>query len=208
VGEMLARLGLRHTVITCVDRDDLADGGAAHWAETIREVKARCKDMTLEVLVGDFQGSTAAVDTVLQAEPDVFAHNLETVPRLSREVRVQARYDRSYRVLAHAKAKGAITKTGLMLGLGETLDEVRQVMRETREIGVDILTLGQYLSPSRNHLAVARYAHPDEFAALADEARAMGFPHVEAGPLVRSSYHADGQRDIVRELAHLRSASR
>jgi lipoyl synthase len=205
VGEMLARLALRHTVITCVDRDDLDDGGAAHWAATIREVKARCPDMTLEVLVGDFQGDTAAVDTVLAAEPDVYAHNLETVPRLSRQVRVQARYERSYRVLAHAKLRGAITKTGLMLGLGETLDEVREVLHETRAIGVDILTLGQYLAPSRNHLPVARHVHPDEFAALAAEARALGFPHVEAGPLVRSSYHADGQRDIVREL---RDASR
>jgi lipoic acid synthetase len=204
VGEMLARLGLRHTVITCVDRDDLDDGGAAHWAATIREVKARSGEMTLEVLVGDFQGDTAAVDTVLEASPDVFAHNLETVPRLSRQVRVQASYERSYRVLAHAKERGAITKTGLMLGLGETIDEVREVLRETRAIGVDILTLGQYLAPSRNHLPVARYVHPDEFAALAAEARELSFPHVEAGPLVRSSYHADGQRDVVRELARAR----
>lgn len=200
VGEMLARLGLRHTVITCVDRDDLPDGGAAHWAATIREVKARCPEMTLEVLTGDFKGDTACVDTVLAAGPDVFAHNLETVPRLSREVRVQASYPRSYRVLEHAKRRGAIVKTGLMLGLGETMDEVREVLRETRALGVDILTLGQYLSPSREHLPVARYVHPDEFASLEQEARALGFPHVESGPLVRSSYHADGQRDIVKQL--------
>jgi lipoic acid synthetase len=187
-------------VITCVDRDDIADGGAAHWAATIRAVKTRSPDMVLEVLTGDFKGDTASVDTVLDAGPDVFAHNLETVPRLSRQVRVQASYPRSYAVLRHAKARGAITKTGLMLGLGETLDEVREVLRETRDIGVDILTLGQYLRPSRQHLAVARYVAPDEFAVLKHEAIALGFPHVEAGPMVRSSYHADGQRDIVREL--------
>jgi lipoic acid synthetase len=205
VAEMLAQLGLKHTVITCVDRDDLDDGGAAHWAETIRRVKTACPDMTLEVLTGDFKGATRDVDAVLAAGPDVFAHNLETVPRLSRQVRVQASYPRSYTILEHAKARGAITKTGLMLGLGEELDEVREVMRDCRRIGVDIITFGQYLRPSRQHLEIARYVHPDEFAALADEARALGFPHVESGPLVRSSYHADGQRDIVRELARSRA---
>jgi lipoyl synthase len=200
VATMLAELDLRHTVITCVDRDDLADGGAAHWAATIQAVKRRSPELVLEVLTGDFKGDTGAVDTVLRAGPDVFAHNLETVPRLSRQVRVQASYARSYAVLRHAKQQGAITKTGLMLGLGESREEISQVLRETREIGVDILTLGQYLRPSRQHLEVVRYLPPDEFAALAEEARALGFPHVESGPLVRSSYHADGQRDIVREL--------
>ncbi len=201
VADTLAALGLRHTVITCVDRDDLPDGGAGHWAETVRRVKQRCPDMTLEVLTGDFKGRTEDVDTVLDAGPDVFAHNLETVPRLSREVRVQASYPRSYRVLEHAKARGAITKTGLMLGLGETLDEVREVLAEARAIGVDILTLGQYLRPSKQHLPIARYVEPAEFDRLKAEALALGFPHVESGPLVRSSYHADGQRDIVRDLA-------
>jgi lipoic acid synthetase len=201
VATILGELGLRHTVITCVDRDDLKDGGAAHWAATISAVKRRCPEMTLEVLTGDFKGDTGAVDTVLAAGPDVFAHNLETVPRLSRRVRVQASYARSYAILAHAKRRGAITKTGLMLGLGEELDEIRTVLRETRDIGVDILTLGQYLRPSRQHLAVERYVTPDEFAALEEEATALGFPHVEAGPMVRSSYHADGQRDIVAALA-------
>ena len=201
VATMLAELGLRHTVITCVDRDDLKDGGAAHWAATITAVKRRCPDMTLEVLTGDFKGDTGAVDTVLAARPDVFAHNLETVPRLSRRVRVQASYARSYAILAHAKRRGAITKTGLMLGLGEEMDEVRTVLRETREIGVDILTLGQYLRPSRQHLPVERYVTPDEFASLKAEALSLGFPHVESGPMVRSSYHADGQRDIVAALA-------
>src|SRR3954470_9817759 len=200
VATMLGELGLRHTVITCVDRDDLPDGGAAHWAETIRAVKRRSPELVLEVLTGDFKGDTAAVDTVLDAGPDVFAHNLETVPRLSRQVRVQASYDRSYAILRHAKAAGAITKTGLMLGLGEELDEVRAVLRELREIGVDILTLGQYLRPSPKHLAVARFVPPAEFDLLKAEALALGFPHVESGPMVRSSYHADGQRDIVLEL--------
>jgi lipoic acid synthetase len=201
VATILGELGLRHTVITCVDRDDLKDGGAAHWAATITAVKRRCPEMTLEVLAGDFKGDTGAVDTVLAARPDVFAHNLETVPRLSRRVRVQASYARSYAILAHAKRRGAITKTGLMLGLGEELDEIRTVLRETREIGVDILTLGQYLRPSRQHLPVERYVTPDEFAMLKAEATALGFPHVESGPMVRSSYHADGQRDIVAALA-------
>src|SRR5262249_45111193 len=159
--ETLAALDLRHTVITCVDRDDLPDGGAAHWAETIRRVKDLCPDMTLEVLTGDFKGQTRDVDTVLAAAPDVFAHNLETVPRLSREVRVQASYPRSYRVLEHAKSCGAVTKTGLMLGLGETVDEIRAVLGEVRAIGVDIVTLGQYLRPSKDHLPIARYVEPN-----------------------------------------------
>lgn len=200
VAKILAELGLRHTVVTCVDRDDLKDGGAAHWAATITAVKAAAPELVLEVLTGDFKGDTGAVDTVLAAGPDVLAHNLETVPRLARQVRVQASYARSYAILRHAAQRGAITKTGLMLGLGEELDEVRQVLRELRDIGIDILTLGQYLRPSREHLPVSRYVTPGEFAALAAEARALGFPHVEAGPLVRSSYHADGQRDIVLEL--------
>src|SRR5205823_4561148 len=144
-----------------VDRDDLDDGGAAHWAATLAAVRARCPSLTVEALTGDFRGDLAAVDVVLAARPDVFAHNLETVPRLSREVRVQARYDRSYAVLAHAKARGAIVKTGLMLGLGESLDELRAVLGDVARLGVDIVTLGQYLRPSKNHLPVARYVHPD-----------------------------------------------
>jgi lipoic acid synthetase len=194
VAATLAALELRHTVITSVDRDDLDDGGAAHWAATIRAVRAACPEMTLEVLTGDFKGATGDVDTVLDAAPHIYSHNLETVPRLSRQVRVQARYDRSLAVLAHAKRRGAIVKTGLMLGLGEELDEVRVVLGELRGLGCDIVTLGQYLSPSRaRHLPVVRYWHPDEFASLRQEALAMGIPFVEAGPLVRSSYHADRQ---------------
>lgn len=196
----LRELGLRHTVITCVDRDDLKDGGAAHWAETIRQVREHCDGMTLEVLTGDFKGNTTDVDTVLAAGPDVFAHNLETVPRLSRQVRVQASYPRSYKILAHAKSRGAVTKTGLMLGLGESLDEVREVLRELASLGIDIVTMGQYLRPSKTHLPIARYITPDEFAQLREEALALGIPHVESGPLVRSSYHADGQAELVRSL--------
>jgi lipoic acid synthetase len=200
VAEMLGRLNLEHTVITCVDRDDLEDFGAAHWAETIRRVKESCPAMTLEILAGDFKGRTENVDIVLDADPDVFAHNLETVPRLSRQVRVQASYPRSYKILEHARKRGAVTKTGLMLGLGETLDEVREVMRELAGLGVDIVTLGQYLSPSKQHLPIERYVHPTEFAELEQFARDAGITHVVAGPLVRSSYHADGQAALVRSL--------
>src|SRR5262252_5336256 len=200
VAELLGKLSLEHTVITCVDRDDLADFGAAHWAETIRAVKAACPTMTLEVLAGDFKGKTELVDVVLDADPDVFAHNLETVPRLSRAVRVQASYPRSYRILEHARKRDAVTKTGLMLGLGETRDEVEQVLRELAGLGVDIVTLGQYLAPSKQHLPIERYVHPDEFAQLEQFARDAGITHVVAGPLVRSSYHADGQAQLVRDL--------
>ena len=201
VAAMLAELGLDHTVITCVTRDDLSDGGAAHWAATIRAVKERCPAMVLEALVSDFKGDTAAVDVVLDAKPDVFAHNLETVPRLARQVRVQASVERSLAVLGHAHARRALTKSGLMLGLGETLDEVREVMRDLRAAGVAILTLGQYLRPSRQHLPIARHVTPDEFAQLKEEALALGFEHVESGPLVRSSYHAASQHGLVQKYA-------
>ena len=200
VAEMLGELELEHTVITCVDRDDLEDFGGAHWAETIRRVKAACPKMTLEVLVGDFKGKPELADIVLDAAPDVFAHNLETVPRLSRQVRVQASYPRSYKILEHARKRDAVTKTGLMLGLGEEHDEVAEVIRQLAGLGVDILTLGQYLAPSRAHLPVARYLTPDEFDAWKAFALDAGITHVESGPLVRSSYHADGQAALVRAL--------
>jgi len=198
VAGMLANLGLRHAVVTCVNRDDLPDGGATHWAATIRAVKTRCPELVLEALTGDFAGDLSALDSVLDAGPDVFAHNLETVPRLAREVRVQASYPRSYAVLAHATGRGALTKTGLMLGLGETIDEVLDVMREVRDLGVSILTLGQYLRPSRRHLPVARHVSPEEFADLGRAALDMGFSHVESGPMVRSSYHAEGAMALVK----------
>jgi lipoic acid synthetase len=201
VATILAELGLSHTVITCVTRDDLPDGGADHWAKTIRAVKSRCPEMVLEVLVSDFKGNLEAVDQVLAAGPDVFAHNLETVPRLAREVRVQASVERSLKVLAHASAQGALTKSGLMLGLGETLEEIHDTLTLLRQANVAILTLGQYLRPSRQHLPVARHLTPDEFAELKAWALAAGFAHVESAPLVRSSYHASNQHDLVREYA-------
>jgi lipoic acid synthetase len=204
VAEMLGKLDLEHTVITCVDRDDLDDFGAAHWAETIRRVKEACPGMTLEVLAGDFQGKAALVDVVLDADPDVFAHNLETVPRLSKQVRVQARYPRSYAILEHARKRGAITKTGLMLGLGETRDEIVEVLADCARLGVEIVTLGQYLSPSKQHLPIDRYLHPDEFSELREVALGLGIAHVESGPLVRSSYHADGQAEMIRALRRAR----
>ena len=200
VAAMLAQLHLDHTVITCVDRDDLADFGGAHWAETIRRVKTACPTMTLEVLVGDFKGRPELADLVIDANPDVFAHNLETVPRLSRQVRVQASYPRSYAILEHARKRGAITKTGLMLGLGETRDEVESVLRDVAGLGVDIVTLGQYLAPSRSHLPIERYVPPAEFTELKTFALELGIAHVESGPLVRSSYHADGQAELVRGI--------
>ena len=162
--------------------------------------------MTIEVLVPDFKGALVDVDTVLAGQPDVFAHNLETVPRLSREVRVQARYDRSYAVLRHARERGALVKTGLMLGLGETREELHEVIDQCAELGLTILTLGQYLQPSKKHLEVSRYVHPDEFAELKAYALARGIPHVESGPLVRSSYHAEGQAHLIRRLQAERGA--
>ena len=207
VATMLAELDLEHTVITCVDRDDLADGGAAHWAETITLVKAASPNMSLEVLTGDFKGNTDDVDTVLAANPDVFSHNLETVPRLSRQVRVQASYPRSYKIIEHARNREAVTKTGLMLGLGEEIDEVRAVIRELADMRVDILTLGQYLQPSAKHMPIARYVAPEEFSELAEYATECGIERTLAGPLVRSSYHADGQAEMIREIRRKRSVS-
>jgi lipoyl synthase len=200
VARMLAALQLRHTVITSVDRDDLPDGGARIWAQTLHACHEQAPRMTVEVLVGDFKGDLDDVDTVIDAMPDVFAHNLETVPRLSRQVRVQARYDRSFAVLRRGRERGALTKTGLMLGLGETLDEVREVIDELAALGLTILTLGQYLQPSKKHLEIARYVHPDEFAQLREYALARGILHVESGPLVRSSYHAEGQAELIVRL--------
>jgi lipoic acid synthetase len=200
VATMLGELALRHTVITSVDRDDLKDGGASIWARTLEQCHERAPWMTIEVLTPDFKGNLADVDTVLAADPDVFSHNLETVPRLSREVRVQARYDRSFAVLRRAREAGAITKTGIMLGLGEEIPEVEAVIDELGDLGLSILTLGQYLQPSKKHLDVARFVHPDEFAGLAAYAREKGIREVVAGPLVRSSYHAEGQAELIHEM--------
>ncbi|MGO9012130.1 MAG: lipoyl synthase [Bryobacteraceae bacterium] len=192
VAEAVAAMGLKFAVVTSVNRDDREDGGAELFALVIGAIRRRVPGCGVEVLVPDFQGSRPAVETVLEAAPDVFNHNTETVPRLYRQVRLGARYERSLDVLAHAKrtAPAVPTKSGLMLGLGETDTEVLQVMRDLRDHRVDILTLGQYLRPSPKHLPIVRYVPPEEFAELRAAAGEMGFSHVEAGPLVRSSYHA------------------
>ena len=192
VASAIARLGLRHVVVTSVNRDDLPDGGAAHFAATARAIERLVPACRVEVLVPDFQGNLASVAEVVASPIDVFNHNLETVPRLYRRVRAGARYERSLAVLEAARRRGErlLTKTGLMLGLGETQDELVSVFADLRRIGCDILTLGQYLRPSAEHLPVERYVPPEEFAALRAEALVLGFRHVEAGPLVRSSYHA------------------
>lgn len=192
VAEAAAALGLRYVVVTSVNRDDRKDGGAELFALTIRALRERIPGCKVEVLIPDFQGSHAAMEVVMEAAPDVLNHNIETVPRLYRQVRLGARYERSLDILAYAKQLRADipTKSGIMLGLGETMDEVHQVMRDLRAHRVDILTIGQYLRPSPKHLPVLRYVHPEEFRELAVLGREMGFAHVESGPLVRSSYHA------------------
>lgn len=203
VAEILAELDLNHTVITSVDRDDLKDGGAKVWADTLEACHEAAPNMTIEVLVPDFKGNLSDVDTVLDAGPDVFAHNLETVPRLSRQVRVQARYDRSFSVLRHARERGALTKTGIMLGLGEEASELHEVIDQLGELGLTILTLGQYLSPSKKHLPIDRYVTPEEFEAFKAYAESRGIAHVESGPLVRSSYHAEGQAELIARMQGL-----
>jgi len=192
VAEAVAAMGLRFAVVTSVNRDDREDGGAELFALTIRAIRNRVADCGVEVLTPDFQGSRAAVETVMEACPDVFNHNTETVPRLYREVRLGARYERSLQVLAWARelSPARPTKSGLMLGLGERIDEVLAVMRDLRTAGVGVLTLGQYLRPSPRHLPIARYVAPEEFEDLRRAGYQMGFAHVESGPLVRSSYHA------------------
>jgi lipoic acid synthetase len=192
VAEAVEAMGLKFAVVTSVNRDDRPDGGAELFALVIRAIRERVPGCGVEVLTPDFQGSHSAVETVLEAAPDVFNHNTETVPRLYRQVRLGARYERSLDVLAHAArtAPGTPTKSGLMLGLGETVAEVLQVLGDLRAQGVRILTLGQYLRPSPKHLPIVRYATPEEFDELRRAAYEMGFAHVESGPLVRSSYHA------------------
>ncbi len=190
VAEACAALGLKFAVITSVNRDDRKDGGAELFALTIRAIRDRVPGCGVEVLVPDFQGSHAAMDIVLNANPDVLNHNTETVPRLYRQVRLGARYERSLDMLAYAARSGVPTKSGLMLGLGETIDEVLAVMQDLRAADVKILTLGQYLRPSPKHLPIIRYVPVDEFADLKKRGYEMGFQHVESGPLVRSSYHA------------------
>jgi lipoic acid synthetase len=199
VAEAVTAMGLRHAVITSVDRDDLPDGGAGHFARVIEAIHRRAPGTAVEVLTPDFRGVPDALDVVLAAGPEVFSHNVETVPRLYRRARPGSRYDRSLELLAKAAAaarrSGAAAwsgriKTGIMVGLGETLEEVHSTLADIRAAGVEIVTIGQYLQPTRGHLPVARWVHPDEFAAYRQQALALGFAHCEAGPLVRSSYHA------------------
>ncbi len=193
VADAVRALGLRHAVITSVNRDELEDGGASIFAETIRQIRLATPSCTVEVLIPDFEGNETALATVTAEKPDILNHNIETVRRLFPSIRPQGRYHRSIELLARAKRMGLRTKSGLIVGMGETVEEVRQVMRDLREVGCDILTIGQYLQPTKRHLPVARFYHPDEFAALKAEGLAMGFSHVESGPLVRSSYHAAEQ---------------
>jgi len=190
VAEAAKRLGLTHAVVTSVTRDDLPDGGAAHFAATIRALRQARPQATVEVLIPDFRGSEAALRLVLDARPDVLNHNVETVPGLYPRIRPQADYAQSLTLLARAAAAGLPAKSGLMVGLGETVAEVHQVIRDLHAQGVTIVTIGQYLRPSKAHPEPARYVHPDEFAALAEFGRSLGVPHMFCAPLVRSSYHA------------------
>ncbi len=191
VARSVELMGVKHCVITSVDRDDLKDGGSDIWARTIRAIRRRTPATTMETLIPDFQGKWENLAVVTEAGPDILSHNLETVRRLTKQVRVQAKYDRSLEVLMRSKRAGLRTKSGIMLGLGETDQEVEESMDDLRSVGVDILTLGQYLQPTKAHLPVHEFIHPDRFARFKEVGLAKGFRYVESGPLVRSSYHAE-----------------
>jgi|TARA_B110000444_G_scaffold132928_1_gene124901 lipoic acid synthetase len=192
VGRSIKLMKVKHAVITSVDRDDLPDGGSIIWAETINAIRRISPGTTMETLIPDFRGLEDQLDRILEAAPEVISHNMETVRRLTRQVRIQAQYDRSLGVLKYLKENGAHrTKSGIMLGLGEEIDEVRHSLNELREAHVDVVTLGQYLQPTPKHLPVDSFIEPDIFEKLREEALSLGFIHVESGPLVRSSYHAE-----------------
>lgn len=201
VAEAVGILGLRHVVVTSVTRDDLPDGGSGLFASTIQEIREHTPDCTVEVLVPDFGGSPSALGRVLEAGPNILNHNVETVPRLYPKVRPQADYRRSLSLLRRARetSRNIHTKSGLMVGLGETWPEILEVLADLRRAGCDILTIGQYLRPSSRHLSIERYYTPQEFAQLKEEGKALGFRHVESAPLVRSSYHAGFHLDEIRE---------
>jgi lipoic acid synthetase len=207
VAEAISQLGLKHAVITSVNRDELPDGGARIFAATIRHARQRCPETSIEVLIPDFQGDWQALATVMEAGPDILNHNIETVPRLYSIMRPQAKHERSLELLDRARQLSpAPTKSGMMLGAGEERHEVEHTLRQLADVGCAILTLGQYLSPSSDHVPVARFLHPDEFDELGEFARTLGFNHVESGPMVRSSYHAEQQvtdleRRAVRDAA-------
>ncbi|MBR8713499.1 lipoyl synthase [Porphyromonas levii] len=204
VAESVRRMGLKYAVITSVDRDDLPDGGAAHWAETVREIRRLSPNTTIEVLIPDFQGDLTALDAVLESKPDVVGHNMETVKRLTPTVRHRATYDTSLKVLKHIADSGFITKTGIMVGLGETPEEVEELLRDCYSVEVSSLTIGQYLRPSKQNIAVEEYVHPDQFRRYKEIGEALGLSHVESGPLVRSSYKADQQFEVAKKSIHLK----
>ncbi|MBA4139499.1 MAG: lipoyl synthase [Segetibacter sp.] len=191
VAEAIYLMKVKHAVLTSVDRDELKDGGSLIWYNTIKAVKALNADTTLETLIPDFKGYSDQIKRIIDAAPEVVSHNIETVERLSRQVRIQAKYRRSLEVLRTLKQGGMRTKTGIMLGLGEKKEEVIQSMEDLGSVGVDVLTLGQYLQPTKKHLPVHRFVHPDEFKELREIGYELGFDYVESGPLVRSSYHSE-----------------
>jgi lipoic acid synthetase len=191
VAESIRLMKLKHAVITSVDRDDLKDGGSIIWAETVNEVRKLCPGITMETLVPDFQGKWENLQRIIDVHPEIVSHNLETVRRLTKEVRVQAKYERSLEVLKRLKEGGMKTKSGIMLGLGETEEEVYETMDDLRHVGVDVLTIGQYLQPSQKHLEVKEFITPEMFANYKERGLKKGFRFVESGPLVRSSYHAE-----------------
>ena len=195
VAEAVEALGLRHAVITSVNRDELTDGGASIFAETIRHIRKKTPSCTVEVLIPDFQGHESALALVMDKQPDILNHNIETVPRLFHSIRPQGKYHRSLELLRRAKSMGGLTKSGLIAGLGETPGEIRHVMQDLRAVGCNILTIGQYLRPTSQHAPVARFYAPEEFNALKKEGLSLGFQHVESGPMVRSSYHAEQQTE-------------
>lgn len=189
--ESVKALKLKHIVLTSVDRDDLPDLGASHWADMIRALKTECIGVTMEVLIPDFQGRLELVDKVIAEGPDVISHNLETVRRLTPEVRCHATYDTSLSVIRHISESGIRSKSGIMLGLGETREEILETMRDLREVGCEVMTIGQYLQPTPHHYPIQDYIHPDVFEEYRIEGLKMGFRHIESSPMVRSSYHAE-----------------
>lgn len=191
IADTVGKLKLRHVVMTSVTRDDLPDQGAGHWARAIRTIRERCPGVTMEVLIPDFQGRTDLIDIVADEHPEIISHNIETVRRLTPEVRCVATYDGSLGVIRHIASRGIRSKSGLMLGLGETRDEILQAMDDLLEAGCEVMTIGQYLQPSARHYKVREYVHPDTFAEYAEIGRAKGFRHIESAPMVRSSYHAE-----------------
>ncbi len=191
VAQSINIMGVKHAVVTSVDRDDLEDGGSEHWAKTVESIREFNPTTTLETLIPDFQGNTKQLDRIIEVHPEIVSHNIETVERLSKEVRIQAKYQRSLFVLKYLTDAGMKTKSGIMCGMGETKEEIYQTLRDLRASGVSIVTLGQYMQPTPRHLAVSEYVHPDTFLDYKNYGLELGFTYIESGPLVRSSYHAE-----------------